>query len=87
MQVFVALTNGNMITFPACSPSIARFPKSVSYEGGFVIVSDEWGRKMVIPGNVVTWVVELPDGVPMPNSNADTPDYIMGTIPQGAPVL
>jgi len=80
MQIIVSMNDGSVQTFPKVPPYNARFDKTVSYEGAFVIIKDEWAREFAIPANLVSSIVTIPDGVPRPDGT-NAPDAVLTAAP------
>ena len=59
-NVLVRMKDGSKRDFPHQGRTGGGYTKSVSYEGAFVVIEDEWGVRTAIPASDVAEVVETP---------------------------
>jgi hypothetical protein len=60
-SITITMKDGSTREFPHEGRGGGSYSKSVRYEGGFVIVTDEWGKETAIPSSDVKEVVKKPE--------------------------
>ena len=60
MDITIKMKDGSTTNFPHVGRPGGSYTKSVSYEGVFVIVEDEWGKRIAIPAADIAQVTEIP---------------------------
>ena len=60
VNITIKMKDGSTKTFPHAGRAGGSYTKSASYEGAFVIVEDEWGKRIAIPAVDIEQVVEDP---------------------------
>lgn len=60
MNITIKLKDGTVRAFPHQGRAGGSYTKTVRYEGAFVIVEDEWGRRTAFPAADVAEVHEAP---------------------------
>lgn len=59
-NIVIRLKNGERRHFNHEGRAGGSYTKSVTYEGGFVVVTDEWGKRTAFPAGDVEEVEETP---------------------------
>lgn len=60
-SIQIKMKDGTVRNFPNEGRAGGSYTKSVSYEGVFVIITDEWGKRNALPASDVAEVIETPD--------------------------
>ena len=60
-NITITMRDGTVRDFPHKGRSGGSYTKSVRYEGGMVIVCDEWDHETAIPMDLVAEVVTTPN--------------------------
>lgn len=60
-NITVKMKDGSVKKFPHVGRAGGSYSKSVEFEGAFVVITDEWGKRIAIPANDVSEVVEEPN--------------------------
>ena len=60
-DIRIKMKDGTVKEFPHRGRPGGSYTKSVRYEGGFVIVTDEWYAETAIPSELVAEVVKTPE--------------------------
>ena len=59
-SITLKMKDGSVREFPHEGRVGGSYSKSISYEPGFVIITDEWHRKTSIPSNDIAEILEIP---------------------------
>lgn len=60
-SISVKMKDGSVREFPHVGRAGGSYTKSVKFEGGFVIITDEWYGRTAIPATDVIEVEEMPE--------------------------
>lgn len=60
-SITIKLKNGAILEFPHEGRSGGSYSKSVRYESGWAIVTDEWGKEHAFPAANIEEVIEKPN--------------------------
>ncbi len=60
-SIQIKMKDGTIRNYPHEGRAGGSWTKKVRYEGAFVVVEDEWGKRVAVPANDVAEVVETPE--------------------------
>lgn len=60
-SITIKMKDGSVRNFPHEGRAGGSYTKKVKYEGAFVIVEDEWGKRTAMPAADIAEVVETPN--------------------------
>jgi hypothetical protein len=60
-SIVVKFKDGSKREFPHRGRAGGSYSKSVKFEGGFVIITDEWYERAAFPAGDVSEVIETPE--------------------------
>ena len=59
-SIIIKMKNGDTREFPHTGRAAGSYTKSIRYESGFVVITDEYDKEIAIPSSDIIEVITIP---------------------------